>query len=254
MGKDSGIPWTNDTWNTHMGCKKISTGCKNCYMFRDMLRYGRNPQEIVKTSTATFYGPLKKLKGPLVFVCSWSDFWIEEADPWRAEALMIIRDTPHLQYQVPTKRPERILPWLEKNIWPDSGKIIGTNGLPDNFWSGVSVENQEHVDKRIPLVLDVPSKIRFLSAEPLLGDVDFLDYLSTGKISWVITGGESGYNGKYRPAKLDWFRSIRDQCLNTGVKFFHKQHGGPINKKIDNAYGGRVLDGHTWKEFPEFLI
>lgn len=231
----SAIEWTNDTWNPWQGCEKVSPGCKYCYMYRDKKRYGQNPKAVVRSKPATFNAPLTKLKGPLVFTCSWSDFFIDVADPWRNDAWDIIRQTPHLTYQILTKRPERIV----SNLPVDWG-----SGWP-NVWLGVSVENNQQ-RWRMDILRDIPAAIRFVSAEPLLEYVE----LNLSKFHWVISGGESGIGTKWRPAEIDWFLNIRDQCLAACIPFFHKQHGG--NKKINKAWGGRALDGKTWDEMPSY--
>src|ERR1700761_9152752 len=107
MGETTGIQWTNKSWNPWQGCRKVSAGCKFCYMFREKEKYGQNGSRIVRSKT-TFTAPLKWKDPSLVFTCSWSDFFIEEADEWRQEAWDIIKATPHLTYQILTKRPERI--------------------------------------------------------------------------------------------------------------------------------------------------
>lgn len=260
MGEVSKIEWCDSTWNPWYGCQKISPGCKNCYMYRDMARTPFDPFTVTKAKSATFNNPLKWKEPKIVFTCSWSDFWIEQSDPWRAEAMRIIRDTPHHIYQVLTKRPERIPGWLQNARWPDTGEIIGINGLPENVWLGVSVESQEQAP-RIWHLCQVPAKVRFVSAEPLLGMVDLgLDAIladpkghPTGPrmkelIHWVISGGESGPANKIRKAETRWFQYLRDQCAEAGVKFFHKQNGG--SRKINGAWGGRELDGRTWDEMP----
>lgn len=261
MANKTGIEWADATWNPWMGCHKVSAGCKNCYMFRDMTFYGRDPNTVVRTKT-TFDAPLKwgrsgkVAEGARIFTCSWSDWFIEEADPWRPEAWDIIRRTPYFTYLILTKRPERIMDHLPAD-W-------GT-GYP-NVWLGVSAEDRVQADKRIPLLLKVPAAIRFISAEPLLGPIDIIGLLDPGRcdcdiclrtsqrctasrhpIDWVITGGESDKKAP-RPCNLDWVRSIRDQCQQAGVALFHKQHGGTV--KVGGVWGGRVLDGRTWDEFP----
>jgi protein gp37 len=252
MGKNSAIEWCDHTWNPWYGCHKVSAGCKNCYMFRDMQRTRFKPNVVTRAKPATFREPLSWKEPKKIFTCSWSDFWIEEADEWREEALQIIADTPHLVYQILTKRPERILDWLDEACWPVSGCPIGIDGLPDNVWLGISAENQEQYNKRIKYLLDVPCKVRFVSAEPLLNEINLsfhqMKFYEREMIDWVITGGESGPENKIRKAKLDWFRSIRDQCQESGIAFFHKQHGG--SRKINGVWGGRELDGRTWDEFP----
>lgn len=260
MGKNSAIEWTDHTWNPWYGCCKVSQGCKNCYMYRDMARTPFDPHIVTRARPATFKKPLQWKEPGLVFTCSWSDFFIEEADPWRGEALEVIAATPHLTYQILTKRPERVLDWLDYACWPTSGCSIDT--LPPNVWLGVSVENQQVAANRIWNLCHIPARVRFISAEPLLGMVDLgFDALLADEhghpgehrigdlIHWVITGGESGPSGKIRKAEVEWFRFIRDQCREAGVAYFHKQNGG--NRKIDSAWGGRELDGKVWNEMPE---
>lgn len=211
MGKDTGIEWTDSTWNPWAGCQKVSQGCKHCYMFRDQKRYGNDPKVIRRTKDPTFYAPKRKREfGPLVFTCSWSDFFIEDADDWRDDAWGVIRDTPHLTYQILTKRPERIADHLP-NDWGDGWA---------NVWLGVSVENDD-VTERIAVLQDIPAAVRFISFEPLLGPIIHWD--ATG-IHWAIVGGESG--DKARPMDVGWAVKIWGECQEWGVAFFMKQLGG----------------------------
>lgn len=255
MASTTGIEWANATWNPHYGCKKVSPGCAKCYMFRDMARFGRDPHIVTRASEKTFFAPLSwarngKVKpGARIFTCSWSDWFIEQADEWRGEAWDVIRNTRKFNYLILTKRPERIA----ANLPPDWGDGYS------NVWLGVSAETQKYADLRIPILLDIPARVRFISAEPLLGPLalrppdDFSDnghgraWLGRGRIDWVITGGES--DADPRVADPDWFRIIRDQCIESGAYYFHKQHGGKT--KINGAWGGRELDGRTWSEFPQ---
>jgi protein gp37 len=225
------IEWTDATWNPWQGCAKVSPGCKNCYMYRDKKRYGQNPSKVVRSKT-TFFAPFGWTEPRRVFTCSWSDWFIEDADAWRAEAWEVIRTTPQHSYQILTKRPERILASLP-DTWED--------GWP-NVWLGVSVERQDYMS-RVDALRAVPARVRFISAEPLLGP---LELGSLTGIHWVITGGESG--PRARPMELDWVRSIRAQCQRMGVALFHKQHGG--TSRTAGTWGGRVLDGRTWDEMP----
>lgn len=234
MGVNSKIGWTDDTWNPWEGCKKVSPGCKFCYMFRNAKWREMNPNIVRRTKPATFNAPLTKYKGPLIFTCSNSDFFIPEADDWRDEAWDIIRQTPRLTYQILTKRPENIIDRL-----PDDWG----NGWP-NVWLGVSVETQDYV-WRMDILRDIQCELRFVSAEPLLGQID----LNLTGFDWVITGGESGEGNNWRPAKPEWFRYIRNQCFENDVLYFHKQNGG--NRKINDVYGGRILDGTTYDAIPE---
>lgn len=240
MGEKTGIEWTDKTWNTWVGCRMVSVGCSHCYMFRDLARYGQNPTAIRRTKPATFNAPLRWKESAYVFTCSWSDFFIDRADEWRGDAWKIIKQTPHLIYQILTKRPERIHECLPED-WG--------SGYP-NVWLGVSTENQDAADYRLPHLFNNPAQLYFVSYEPALGQVDFSAYLDPDrrrKIGWIICGGESG--PKARSMDLDWARSARDQCVAHGVAFFLKQLGGEKDRR-----GGKqaVLDGETWTQMPTF--
>lgn len=234
MGQNSAIEWTDDTWNPWQGCHKVSPGCKACYMYRDKKRYGQEPNIVVRSAPPTFNAPLTKLKGPLVFTCSWSDFFIEEADNWIDEAWEIIKRTPHLTYQILTKRPENI-----KDRLPDDWDM----GYP-NVWLGVSVESKKYL-WRIEALCEILATVRFVSYEPALEYVDFTAYSPV--IDWIISGGESGPDP--RPADIKWFEQVRDDCQHNGIAYFHKQHGGP--KRINGVWGGRLLDGQEWNQLPQ---
>jgi protein gp37 len=142
------------------------------------------------------------------------------------EVFEVIRVTPQHTYQILTKRPERLV------------ELAPHLNFYKNIWMGVSVENQNYVS-RIDLLRQVPSKVRFLSCEPLLGSLK----LDLTNIHWVIVGGESG--NKARPLDMGWVRDIRDQCLDVEVPFFFKQVGGRTSK-----INGRLLDDREWSEFP----
>ncbi|MDP1891488.1 MAG: DUF5131 family protein, partial [Gemmatimonadaceae bacterium] len=149
MGKETGIAWTQHTWNPWQGCTKVSPGCAHCYMFRDKKRYGNDPEVVIRSKPATFNKPLSWREPARVFTCSWSDWFHEAADGWRDEAWDIVRRTPHLTYQILTKRPERILahlPWgAYGDPWP-------------NVWLGVSLENQRWVE-RADLLATIPAAV-----------------------------------------------------------------------------------------------
>lgn len=231
MGKNTVIDWTDHTWNPWQGCRKVSAGCENCYMYREKRRFGQVPSSVIRSSSKTFKSPLKWKEQAKVFVCSWSDFFIEEADHWRDEAWEIMERTPHLTYQILTKRPENML-----------GRFpIG--GIPENVWLGVTAENQEMAEKRIPILLNMPGRVKFVSVEPMVGPVDlmkircsydvFLNSL-TGeysfpnwifeidkKIDWVICGGETGPGARH--IEENWAFDIMKACELASVPFFMKQ-------------------------------
>ena len=234
MAKQTTIEWTDASWNPWHGCIKVSPGCKNCYMYRGKRRFGNNPRKVVRSKT-TFRDPIKWRQSTTIFTCSWSDWFIEDADLWRDDAWEVIRRTPQHVYQILTKRPERIVGHLPLD-WG--------NGW-NNVWLGVSIESQEYLYRK-DILVDIPANIRFLSLEPLLGPIDL------GKINeihWIITGGESGSNA--RPMLPEWAIDIKDQCLRNEIAFFHKQNGG--NKKIDGAWGSRLLQDREWNGMPALL-
>lgn len=258
MSERTGIEWTDATWNPWYGCLKVSPGCRGCYMYRDMAKYGRNPLVVTRSKTK-FREPLRWKEPRRVFTCSWSDFFIDQADEWRPEAWEIIRATPHLTYQILTKRPEGVRPRLPSD-WGE--------GYP-NVWLGVSAENQQYYDQRVPWLLAIPARRRFVSLEPLLDSIDLHGrpkgqqhlclhcglgpeelhthpggYRNTGALDWVIVGGESGPN--HRPMGIDWLADIVLQCDRSGVPVFVKQASGP-----GPGQQGRI-PAHLWerKEFP----
>ncbi len=289
MAHTSKIEWTEATWNPWHGCHKVSQGCKNCYMFRDKARYGQDPNVVVRSKT-TFYDPLKWTEPRTIFTCSWSDFFIEEADAWRDEAFAIMALTPQHTYQVLTKRPERMLDYVKRgplslfgvvdrlayehkiagrmNDWQTDAPIAWP--LP-NVWLGVSVEDRETYQKRVPYLALTPAATRFVSMEPLLGPLGdlMLDGVFGDVYQWAIVGGESGPDA--RPMHPDWTRSIRDQCTAAFVPFFFKQWGeykpyandgrapnadymdfdDQRMHRVGKHNAGRILDGRTWDEMPE---
>lgn len=243
MGKTSAIEWTDATWNPWQGCKKVSAGCKNCYMYRDMNRFGKDGSKVIRSSKATFNLPLsgKIESGSRIFTCSWSDFFIKEADDWRAEAWQIIRMTPQYFYIILTKRPERIADHLPSD-WGD--------GYP-NVALLVSAENQLTYSVRWPILAEIPAKVRGISAEPLLEGFSFFSGLPMGtkKPDWIITGGESGPG--CRVVKERVFVQMAQRIHTIGITHFHKQNGG--TKKIDGSWGGDKINGHTYKEIPRAI-
>jgi protein gp37 len=301
MGQDSAIEWTHHTFNPWWGCTKISPGCANCYAEAFDKRVGGEhwgPGVERRTFGDKHWNEPKKWNAAAakagerhrVFCASMADVFEAEAPAGQLERLWaLIRETPHLDWLLLTKRPERIA----QSLPADWGKGYA------NVWLGTSVEDQARADERIPHLVRVPAVVWFLSMEPLLGPVDLgaVDVLwagvplsdgtrwsgSKGVITWVIVGGESG--PKARPMHPAWARSIRDQCAAAGVAFFFKQHGewrmrglgdrddqprfrmssvtGKDAHLLENSGGeevwmqrvgkaaaGRELDGRTWDEVP----
>lgn len=236
------IEWTDSTVNFWQGCRKVSDGCKFCYMHREKSRYGQDPNVISRTKDATFKQALKWKEGRRIFTCSWSDFFIEEADQWREYAWGVIQNTPQHTWQILTKRPERIKECLP----PDWG-----NGW-DNVWLGVSIESPKYMHRAYQLA-EIPAKTRFISAEPLLSELDFSDHHSVlEKFHWCIVGGESGNDtGKYlyRECKVEWIEKIIHGLKDTDVAVFVKQMGTHIAKQS----GYKDRHGGDWTEWPEHL-
>lgn len=225
------IEWTNYTWNPWVGCKKVSAGCKNCYMYREQTQRGVDPMLIRKTKTMRdpFKWETTEEKRPMVFTCSYSDFFLEEADCWRDEAWSVIRATPSIIYQILTKRIELVEERLPFD-WP----------LP-NVWLGVTAENQEMAYERIPVLVNIEATIRFISIEPMLEEVGL--GLSPINIDWVIAGCESGPHA--RPMDINWVRNLRDQCRSGNVPFFLKQM--MVDGKLVKM---PMLDGVQHAEYP----
>ena len=229
MSEQTQIAWADATWNPWQGCHKISEGCQNCYAYRGMKQFGRDPTKVVRSKDPTFYAPLKWKEPKRIFVCSWSDFFIEEADEWRRKAMEIIWEKASWHtYLILTKRSEQ----------------LRYTGWPKNVWLGVTVENQRNVSRIEDLGWAI-CNTRFVSFEPLLGPIDLSRWKAT-LIEWVIVGGESGPSA--RPMNPEWALQIRDWCRDKDVPFFFKQHGG--TKKIDGAYGGALLDGQLYQDYP----
>lgn len=239
MARVSSIEWTDATWNPWMGCEQVSPGCAHCYMYREQSRYGHDPHA-VRRSRTKFGEPLRWKEPRLVFTCSWSDWFHPAADGWREEAWAIVRATPHLTYQILTKRPELIADRLPAD-W--------RNGY-SNVWLGVSVENSRFT-WRSDLLTTIPALTRFVSAEPLLGSL-----FATGRnkrplnlraIDWLIVGGESGPGA--RAMDLEWARELAAECRDTGTAFFMKQLGTVVAR--DAGAGDRK--GGDWESFPPDL-
>ncbi len=271
MGKDSKIEWTDHTFNPWVGCQKVSAGCANCYAERDMTRKPRwanawgPPETSERLRTKTWRDPVKWNKQAeaedtrhRVFCASLGDVFEDNSEVinWRLDLFGLIETTPHLDWLILTKRPEIALRFFQM-----------TGELHDNIWMGVSVENQETANERIPRLLKIPAAMRFVSCEPLLGRIDFAEaaYACKGPridgltlaglwdhLHWVIVGGESGPQA--RPMHTEWVRDIRDQCQEADVPFFFKQWGewDQVGMRVGRKRAGHLLDGKEWHEFPEW--
>ena len=241
MSDRSAIEWTEATWNPVTGCTQVSPGCAHCYAKRFAERFRGVPGHPYERGFEVMERP-ERLEQPLrwkrprtIFVNSMSDLFHEEvARDFAAAVFAVMEQAGWHTFQVLTKRPDRAAALAPSLPWPP------------NVWLGVSVENQRWTT-RIEALRAIPAAVRFLSCEPLLGPLD----LDLEGIGWVIAGGESG--PRARPMDIAWARSVRDQCLASGVPFFFKQWGehGPGGRREGKKRAGRLLDGRTWDEAPE---
>jgi len=322
--KDSKIEWCDHTFNPWEGCTKVSPGCANCYAEARNKRWagGANwgpgaPRR--RTSEANWRQPLKwnreaglraeaitrvppiarKFENwhrPRVFCASLADVFDPKVPhAWRRDLFFLITQCHHLDFLLLTKRPELVIDQLKAissgldetwNLWED---WEAAGGLP-NVWIGTTVEDQKRADERIPELLKIPARVRFLSCEPLLGPVNLCEAGAIWSdinnnpidgrglnqhVHWVICGGESG--PKARPMHPDWARSLRDQCQAACVPFLFKQWGewlpacqyppqalAFMHEKAQHTFdadnhswwvgkkaAGRLLDGREWSQFPE---
>lgn len=226
------IEWTERTWNPVTGCSKVSQGCKHCYAERIADRFwGQRRFTDVQCHPDRLDHPRSIKRGSMFFVNSMSDLFHEDVpDEFIRAVFAVMSECPQHTFQVLTKRSERLAQLGASLLWPA------------NVWMGVSVEDAR-VIKRVDHLRAIPAAVRFLSLEPLIGP---LDYIDLDGIQWVIVGGESGPGA--RPMKPEWVRSLRKQCRAARVPFFFKQWGGVFKK-----HSGRTLDGRTYNEFPVSL-
>lgn len=297
----SNIEWTEKTWNPIVGCSKISEGCRNCYAINQSHRNAAMGAKLDNPGRLAYYEgltekrgdrtewtgkvafvpealgiPLKTRKPTTWFVNSMSDLFHESVTDGQLDQIFaVMAASPRHTYQVLTKRPERMLAYFTERHLNRLGTVSGVEiaiALPlPNVWLGVTVENQKAADERIPLLLQTPAAVRFLSCEPLLEDIDLSPYFVnvrfqqnqlTGEcrlitsvegieltesdllanyaqtatqyrkpIDWVIVGGESGPGA--RPCNPFWIQSVVDQCKSAKVPVFVKQLGGFPDKRHD---------------------
>jgi protein gp37 len=312
MSDTSKIEWTDATWNPVTGCEKVSQGCKHCYAERlwpklegaRVARAGGEPRPFtdVRMHPERLDWPLRRVRASRIFVNSMSDLFHESVpNQFIADIFAVMACTTRHSYQVLTKRPQRMLEWFRwldikkapfefpsaldpTKVWEQWTPAQGNRGGYDNcgpgwplenVWIGVSVEDQATADERIPLLLETPAVVHWISAEPLLGPIDLSLFLDRGvntalgncNLNWVVTGGESG--PKARPSHPDWFRSLRNQCATAGVPFFFKQWGEWVSvsevegpgahhhfpdaatvRRTGKKLAGRMLDGVEHNEYP----
>ena len=258
MADKSKIEWTDATWNPITGCSLVSPGCTHCYaMTLAGTRLKNHPSRKgltkptdrgpvwtgeVRFNEQWLDQPIRWKKPRRVFVCAHGDLFHEDVpDEWIDQVFAVMALSPQHNFQVLTKRPDRmrVYGWLvpKRKSKIEEITAVKCSAAPylknvsvrwplPNVWLGVSAEDLQRADERIPVLLDTPAAVRFVSLEPLLGPIDAYPYFlprSNGGLDWVIAGGESGPGA--RPMHPDWVRSIRDQCIEFRVPFHFKQWG-----------------------------
>lgn len=253
---ETNINWTEWTWNPASGCKVVSAGCQNCYA-ETLAEQKRGTKAFPVGFELTLREhklgePIARRKPSLIFTSSMTDVFFEEIpDAYRHQIFDAIEASPRHRFQVLTKRPHLARAWFK------------SRPCPPNVWIGATVEDGgvRAVAERLDHLRAIDARVRFVSAEPLLGRVDHLDLSG---VHWVIAGGESGTHlargehverralverdgsrWRVRADRADWVRALRDRCQAEGRAFWFKQWGGT---RPDSA--GRELDGRTWDEFP----
>jgi len=254
---DTSIEWTDKVWNPVRGCIKVSPGCKNCYAetfaerFRGVKGHPYEQGFDLRLVLEKLNEPLRWKKPRRVFVNSMSDLFQDGVpDEYIGRCFDVMAQARRHTFQVLTKRPGRMRA-LVPTFAARHTAIDGSGWPLPNVWLGVSVENQHFADERIPLLLQTPAAVRFISAEPLLGPIDlerggFALHRPTrsprGKywpgLDWVIVGGESGPGA--RRFDLEWGRSLVEQCRECGVPCFIKQLGSRPDGWWTNALGPRL--------------
>lgn len=231
--KNTSIEWAENTINFYMGCTKVSPGCTNCYMYRLMPRFGRDPNIINKMSFKNIEKNLKKWEASRIFVNSMSDtFHKDISDEEINDMFNLMKTYDKHQYLVLTKRIERAYEYFK-------GKKV-----PDNIWLGTSVESEKYLP-RINHLRKIDAKTKFISFEPLL---NYVMNFNLENIQWVIVGGESDPNP--RQMKGAWVDNIFDECQSRNIPFFFKQWGGKSKCPCHKAWGCRIYNDKTWDELP----
>ncbi len=291
MGDKTRIFWFDATWNPTTGCSKVSKGCDHCYAESGWSKIVHLPTFKGRAFTDVAYHPVRLYhpflwkKPRRILVNSMSDLFHDDVpDSFIDQVFAVMAMAKNHTFQVLTKRPERMRAYVERlgksaKLLDDAARTIGRTfkfqgsylvswPLP-NVWIGVSVEDQATADERIPVLLKTTAAVRWISAEPLLGQVDLWRSgaierdgvgdgtpgtgmsLSRGLVDWVVVGGESG--PKSRPMHPDWVRSIRDQCYLAGVPFLFKNWGEwgndgriPMLVSIHEKRYFLTIDGKKW--------
>lgn len=288
------IEWTDSAWNPIRGCSRVSAGCLNCYAERQAIRQIRSGYAglIKRTSHGPAWtgevrlvpqlldAPLRWRNPQRIFVNSMSDLFHEKVpDETIDRVFAIMAMAPQHTFQALTKRPDRMLRYLGRSgrrlavndaMWPSGSPFNEIRWPLPNVWLGVSVEDQAAADERIPLLLEAPAAVRFVSYEPALGPVEFAPHLTckgcgtryrkslrpgaidccpdgSDMLDWLIVGGESGQGA--RPCDVAWIRSAVEQCREASVPVFVKQMGANVtlsSDEVERMTGARTVP-HRWE-------
>ena len=274
MSEHTKIQWCDHTFNPWIGCAKVSPGCANCYAEVSTpsrtrgIAWGKG-QPRQRTSASNWNEPVRWNNKPFicdecgeaqadngyppgcpncgnskwhrarVFCASLAD-WLDDEVPieWLADLLKLIHDTPNLDWLLLTKRPENFFDRVGRCIDSERRMMWFDEGTPPrNVWIGTTVEDQQRADERIPELLKIPARVRFLSVEPMLGPIDFTSHFlrARGGLHWAIFGGESGRNA--RPCNVGWIRAAGTQCRMYRVAPFVKQLGADVRDVWPNQKG-----------------
>jgi protein gp37 len=267
MGDQTGIEWTDATWNPVTGCSKVSPGCAHCYA--ETLALGRlagkpgypglpwtpeNAAANVNTRPDRLDQPIRWRRPRMVFVNSMSDLFHELVpDRFVAEVFAVMALAEHHTFQVLTKRPERMRAllndlmwwavvegsaqriWAERHHGQDPSMWLAVHGPLPNVWLGTSIENRRYIH-RADLLRETPAAVRFISAEPLLGPLVRYDgpELDLTGIDWLIVGGESG--PEHRPMREEWVRDLRDACVTSGPLAGHTMSGSQLGLRVSEPF------------------
>lgn len=241
------IQWTDETWNPLAGCRKASPGCDNCYAMGSAHRMGGNPDPKtrgayiglteIRNGRVNWNGETRErrdhLEDPLhwrkprrIFVNSMSDLFYEPvAEAFIDEVFGVMERANWHVYQVLTKRAQRMAEYTRRRY--------ADRPMPSHIWLGVSAEDQQRADERLPHLCATPAAVRFVSAEPLLGSVSLAPWLSRsagGSVNWVILGGESGHRS--RDCDSEWLRVLMEECQALSVACFVKQLGSNLARSL----------------------
>lgn len=243
------IQWTSKVWNVTSGCTKVSEACQNCYaevMARRLQKMPASKEKYKNGFKVTLHPeclnePYTWKKPSMAFVVSMGDLFHEDVPfEYIDRVFDVIRSTPQHTYQILTKRADMLFDYYYFHLTMAQ--------KPQNVWLGVTCESAKHYDRIEHLRMIPANNVKFLSCEPLLGDMGDIDLEG---IDWVITGGESGTRARKTP--VEWFRNLRDKCIETDTPFFFKQWGawGEDGVKQSKYENGSLLDGREWKEMPK---